>query len=268
MSNTNNIEEPVVKKAETEGTVPPAQKEEAERVVKALSERLESYDNNRKDVQDKLHSMCEVWRKEIDDLEDKINGELEAKFKEEDSRLQAAMNNLQGAVSADEEKLTEALQKARANLLVVQRYSLNEKRTKRIEKENESDDENDENSDDEDEEEESGVPVELFERLELKTVKEIVPEWFDCSKPRDLKTSKVSNTGRIFLSFTRNTEQERVLSEKGLENAITYKALLQKKSGESGKEYNLRKEERCFSFVPDFLEAEKTYTVKVKAELQ
>ena len=167
--------------------------------------------------------MCEGWRKEINDLEDKINSELEAKFKEEDSRLQAAMNNLQATISADEEKIAEALQKARAELLVLQKYNLNEKRTKRTEKESESDDENEDESDDE---EESEVSVELSERLELETEKEVVPEWFDCSKPRDLKVNKVSNTGRVFLSFTRNTKQERVLKEIGLEDAITFKIAL------------------------------------------
>ena len=45
-----------------------AMKEETERVVKALNDRLDSHDNNRKEVQEMLHSMCEVWKKEIDDL--------------------------------------------------------------------------------------------------------------------------------------------------------------------------------------------------------
>ena len=45
---------------------------------------------------------------------------------------------------------------------------------------------------------------------------------------------------------------------------------MQKKGCEdSGKEHSLRKEENdCFSFVPDFIKAETTYTVKVKVELQ
>ena len=86
-NNNNNTEEPAVKKAKTEGAVPSAVKQEAEVVVKALNERLDSHDNNRKEVQEKLHNICEKWRKEIDDLEDKINSELETKFKEEDSRL-------------------------------------------------------------------------------------------------------------------------------------------------------------------------------------
>ena len=93
-SKNGSKEEPAVKKAKAKRAVPQAQKEEVERVVKALRECLDSHDNNRKEVQEKLHSMCEVWRKEIDDLEDKINSKLEAKFKEEDSHFQAALNSL------------------------------------------------------------------------------------------------------------------------------------------------------------------------------
>ena len=70
----------------------------------------------------------QLWEKKYS-LDGKINSELEAKFKEEDSRLQAAMNNLQATISADVEKLTEALQRAKAELLVLQKYNLNERRT-------------------------------------------------------------------------------------------------------------------------------------------
>ena len=101
---SNSTEEPATKKAKNEETVLPAQKEEVERVVVALKKHIDSHDNSRKEVQEKLHSICEKWRKEIDDLEDKVNGELEAEFRDEDSRLQAALNDLQAAISADEEK--------------------------------------------------------------------------------------------------------------------------------------------------------------------
>ena len=51
-----------------------------------------------------------------------------------------------------------------------------------------------------------------------------------------------------------------------------YKALLQKRGEIGGKEYALRNEVNrekasCFSFEPDYLEAETVYSVKVKAEL-
>ena len=107
---------------------------------------------------------------------------------------------------------------------------------------------------------------EFSERLELEARKEVVSEWL--GKPSDLKVNKVSNTGRVFLSITRNTEQERVFVENGFSEP--YKVLLQKKSEERGKGHNIREEEEesCLSFVPDYLEAETAYTVRVKAELQ
>ena len=182
--------------------------------MEALREHLDSHDNSRKEVQEKLHNICKKWRKEIDDLENKINNELEAKFKEEDSRLQATMSNLQSTISTGVAKTEEALQKAKAELLVVQKYNLSERRTK-IEKDSESDGcDGEDDSYEESDEEKRSVPVELSERLELETVKEIAPERFDCFKPRDLKVNKVSNAGRVFLSFTINIEQERVLKEK------------------------------------------------------
>ena len=78
----NNTEESTPKKAKANDT------EEAEKVISALVECLESHDTNRKEVQEKLHEICEKWRKEIDDFEDRINNELEGKFKEDDDRLQ------------------------------------------------------------------------------------------------------------------------------------------------------------------------------------
>ena len=186
-NNNNNIEEPATKKAKTEGTVlPQAQKEEAERVVKALNEHLDSHDESRKEVQDKLHSMCEEWKKEIDDLEDKINSELEAKFKEEDSRLQTALNDLQVIISADEEKLTEALQWAKAELLVLQRYSLNERKSEK-----------------------------LSERLKLETVKEIAPEWFDKPSQETLKSTRSVQEGSSSV-FSETLNKKESLLKMGL----------------------------------------------------
>ena len=181
MSNTNNTEEGRSVISLTTKDANEVCRKEVERVTKALRERLESHDENRKAIQEKLHRMCEKWRKEIDeqekkvnceieerhstkiediqkaledttgandetlqklteaeeerraelerneekhasmkkeidDLEEKINNKLEAKFKEEDSRLQAALNGLQGTTS---EKVSGALQKAKAELLVM-----------------------------------------------------------------------------------------------------------------------------------------------------
>lgn len=211
---------------------------EIEAVADALDKRLDSHDNNRKEVQEKLHSICEGWKKHIDDIEDKINNELEEAFKTEDNRLQAALHSLKEAEAAktdarptastettetkerskkDDGKVYEALQKARAELFIKQSYVL------------------------------SGAEdgSELPERLKLVVTRDAVREWLDT--PRNIKISKASCAGKVFLSFTKNAGQERVVAaEKGLKNSIRYKALVQKKAegGEdkAGNEYTLRKE--------------------------
>ena len=106
---------------------------------------------------------------------DKLTMDLKQKFKEEDNCIQVALSNLQ---AVDKSNLSEALKK-------VQRYTLNEKKTKPIEKKRENKSGEEENGDEEDnrefedcDEEERKVPMELSERLKLKTEKEAVPEWF------------------------------------------------------------------------------------------
>ena len=236
-----STKEPAPKKEKTEGVA--SLTEEVESVVKALKERLDSHDNSRKEVQSKLHSMCEEWKKQIDSLEGKINNELGKKFREEDNRFQVALHNLRTvATSSEETKIIEALQRAKAELIVMQKYEL-----KKEEK------------------------ATLCERLKLEARKEVVaPEWFDYSKPKGLKVNKVKYAGRTFVSFLRNIEQEITLAENGFEKAITYKALLKKKGSKEGKEYVLGIGECdcCFFFIPDLLEIETYYTVKVRTEFQ
>ena len=173
---------------------------EAERVVEALNERLDSHNESRKEIQDKLHEMCEGWKKQIDSLEDKINSDLSKAFTEEDRRLQAALNNLQAAIYADERnegdnsdekreddgdyenkttstRVAEALQKAKAELLVMQKYDLNER---------------------------TGYYCShLSEKLSLTAHKTFDTEWLD--RPNNVKVSNVFNIGKVFVSFKRNT---------------------------------------------------------------
>ena len=108
--------------------------------------------------------------------------------------------------------------------------------------------------------------VNVSEMLELGTEEEVFIEWID--KPENIRVIKVSNIGIITLSFT--SEQERVLDENGFKGEIVHKVLFQKKGNGDGKEYTLWEDENenFYSFVPDFLEAETTYTVKVMAELK
>ena len=100
---------------------------ELKRVTDALSARLDEHDDNRKDIQEKLHATCEEMRKEINELEDKINNELETKFKAEDDRLQKVLGELQaltGDINKHREELSLVIQKAKNELLVKQRYEL------------------------------------------------------------------------------------------------------------------------------------------------
>ena len=243
---------------------------EVEKVAKALRERLDSHNKNRKETQDKLHMLCKEFRdrvneeettssreaeeafaresnelqtaldnpsnnsnqtviyakleecdekrraaletkreesegkrKQIGELEDRINSELEDKFKEEDNRLQSALNSfLTEASSGNKEKASETLQKAKAELLVLQRYDIKSTRNKE----------------------------DFSEMLELTTEKEVVTEWLSLVRPEDIKIDRVSNKGRVSISFTFLTpEEERALAANGLGSAVAYKASLQKK---------------------------------------
>ena len=81
------------------------------------------------------------------------------------------MNDLQTAISSEETKIAEALQKAKNELLVVHRYSLSERGMR--------------------------VPAELSERLELKTEKEAAPECFDFSKSTRSATQEESSSASL-----------------------------------------------------------------------
>ena len=185
----------------TSGSSADVWSDEVERVTSALRGRLDSHDESRRVAQEKLHTLCEEWRRQADELEDSVNSELEIKFKEEDSRLQAALNNLQASALTDNgTKIAEALRKARAELLVVQRYDVRETRPKHNN---------------------------FFKRTGLATENEIDAEWLDCSKPEILSVKKTSP--EVTLCLTGNGEQERVVTEKGFNDVVVYKALLQKR---------------------------------------
>ena len=64
--------------------------------------------------------------------------------------------------------------------------------------------------------------------------KEVVTEWLDSDKTHETtKSAGFSNTGRVFLSFTRNVEQEKALTENGFGGSVTYNApVAEEKQGE------------------------------------
>lgn len=99
--------------------------EELENLKQVVSEQLEAHDNGRRDVQEKLAEICGRTRTQVDGFENIINNELEEKCTAEESRLQAVLSNLQMNESLDNpEEASEAIQKAKAELLVVRSYEL------------------------------------------------------------------------------------------------------------------------------------------------
>ena len=95
--------------------------EERERLSKILSERLEAHDESRRAAQEKLHKFREMLRALTNEIESKVDGELEEKFKAEDNRLQTTLNELR---SDDNDRISLAIQKAKAELLVMQSYEM------------------------------------------------------------------------------------------------------------------------------------------------
>ena len=98
---------------------PCIRKEEQEKILKALDERVCEHDDSRRVVQEKVCEICGNLRKHVDELEERVNKELEVKFVAEDERLQEAFNALRTAGS-----LPDALAKARAELRVKQTYDV------------------------------------------------------------------------------------------------------------------------------------------------
>ena len=60
---------------------------EAEVIVGALRERLESHNRNRKEVQEQLHNACEGFRKEIDSSEEIAISNTEERYRKESEVL-------------------------------------------------------------------------------------------------------------------------------------------------------------------------------------
>ena len=50
--------------------------EDSEKVIRALTSRLESHNKNREEIQDKLHSLCEQYRSQADGSEKEANEKL------------------------------------------------------------------------------------------------------------------------------------------------------------------------------------------------
>ena len=229
--------------------------EKSERVVAALSERLEMHDNSRRTVQESLHNACNELRKFIDEMEEGVNRRLEEEFTKEDNRLQSTLNELRECIGAEEEgeggdrnaeHLSDIIQKAVTELLVMQSYELVECEAK---------------------EGEGGVS----KMFDVKTEKKLVPEWVLMKRPTILNVPKVSQ-GRIYLEMTGWVPSEKVtdLKDGTSTDLFTYKVIACKEGEEEeeGKTLILRKEEAegkgIFSFNLNLLELETTYKIRAK----
>ena len=90
---------------------------------------IDRLDEKRKAAHENNEATHDGLRKMVNENERDVNRSLEEQFKNEDSRLQAALHSLQTVAEAtsDKSRVSEALQKARAELVaVVQRYSIRE----------------------------------------------------------------------------------------------------------------------------------------------
>ena len=171
-----------------------------EGVKEALNKCLEEADQNRKAVQEDLHSICDESIKRLTDIKEDISGKLEEEFKREDSRLQSTLNTVQSIFTIkeanngyDDDELLNIIKKAKAELVVKQMYRVKAK-----------------------------VEYSEQEALVLEAKKEIKVEWLEHKRPTDLKLNKVSD-GKVFLGLIFLTpEEEKVLKENDLEDAIKY----------------------------------------------
>ena len=272
--------------------------EERDNIKRMLSERLEKHDESRKAAQKNLHEICEGLKGQIKELEGKVAKELEEKFTAEDRRLQSAYENLQKDGGEDISKM---IQKAKAELLVMQSYelvdhSLGEDMDEDEDEENEEEsdedmdeDEDEENEEDEDDEGdesdesdeepmrkklkseggENEEPFDLSSLCELKTERRAVPEMVELMKPTNVRVSG-TNKGAITFQFTcLSPDEMKVLSENGYESQIEYKCLLTKRGEDEGKEYALKSAggDR-FKLTSRKLAKKSTYGVRVKMILE
>ena len=93
-----------------------------------LNERIEIHDKSRRAAQDKLHELCEGLRAQVAELKSRVNKELEEKSTAEDRRLQALLSGLRTA--GDKSDSPKIVQRAKAELLVMQSYDVVENHTR------------------------------------------------------------------------------------------------------------------------------------------
>lgn len=211
----------------------------------ALSERLEEHDNNRRDVQEQLKTICNGLRAQINDLEERINCRLEEAFQGEDDRLQSALISVQNAMSpeeTDKELATKVIRDARAELLVKQTFALKKQEPTDTD------------------------ALDLSALYDLEIKREIVQEWLELTKPNNLAITKIC-AGKVFFNFDfLSDREEAIISENGLESSIEPQVSLIERGG-MHKEYTLDRvpsDLHLYSFLTLPLDTNASYDTKVR----
>ena len=213
---------------------------ERETIIGVLSERLEAHDKSRRDAQEKLEETCKGIEVSVNELENRIGSELEEKFTAENNRLQSTLYDLQ---MDDDDGTQKAVQRAKAELLVIQFYNVIECDT-----------------------EEYGLSFDVSSLCKLRTERILAPEAMEALRPTGVRATRIGK-GAVSLQFTcLGPDEMKVLSACGVGDQIKYKCLLAKKGKSRGREYVLKEENGgSFTFKTKNLETGAAYRVRVKA---
>ena len=235
---------------------------ERETIIGVLSERLEEHDKSRRDAQEKLEETCKGLEADINELENRIGSKLEEKFIAENNRLQSTLYDLQ----MDNGDTSKVIQRAKAELLVMQSYDVIKCDVKEEGKLDEEDNDNS-NSGEEERETEENVEEEkdtsdfgVSSLCKLRTERILAPEAMEALRPTGVRAVRIGK-GAVSLQFTCLVpDAQKALSKCGIEDKIQYMCLLAKKGENEGKEYVLKEEnDGSFTFKTKNLGTRATY---------
>lgn len=213
--------------------------------VGELRARLDSHNEKRKEVQSKMEAICAAMREEIAAMEDSFNDHLHLAFDAEDTRLQSIVHALNCEMSREtctNESLKELVDMANAALLIVQNYSIVEKK-----------------------EDQKG----LCKAYELKTERSLDWKYMDlkCKKPGGVTRVDVLN-GRVSIDFASPfTELERkALEETSTADIINFRVMIDETNSAEPSDSDVMIRGIEDEFVFPGLKAETDYFIKMRAE--
>ena len=212
-----------------------------------LENRLSEHDEQRKAIQARVEAECARMHAELDALADKVNSDLEKRYVVEDERLQKAVIKLREALSCkkfDGDDARQCVERARAELLVVQTYSLVGAQAS---------------------------PPNLSELYELSVSHGIIPKTLSLENRRVRNFTVISVVeGCVFLSFDElfSLGELQVLKENGFYSTdVKYSVSYKEKDApdDAWSEGRLSKGDWCFC-PPVPLRAETDYVLRVRVE--